>query len=107
MYKTSTQKISLRDLFAIFKRVNIWEMELSYWTKPPKDKYVDVYSYGRNLRDQKLDQYADVYLAPDVFKNFKKIKEDKFGREYIYTLKSFDKIYKKDITTKFTINLNY
>ena len=88
-------------------------MELDYWTQPIyidgvlKDKYVDVYSYGRNLKYQELDQYADVYLAPDVFKNFKKIKEDKFGSEYIYTLKSFDKIYKKDITRKFTISLNY
>ena len=40
MYKTSTQKISLSELFAIFKRANIWEMELSYWTKPPKDNTV-------------------------------------------------------------------
>ena len=107
MYKTSTQKISLSELFDWFNRANIWKMEVDWWTKPPKNKYVDVYSYGRNLKYQELDQYADVYLAPDVFKNFKKIKEDKFGSEYIYTLKSFDKIYKKDITRKFTISLNY
>ena len=34
MYKTSTQKISLSELFDWFKRANIWKMELDYWTQP-------------------------------------------------------------------------
>ena len=97
---------SLEELFDNFINSNMWSMEILVY-RDKNQPYVDVYKWWRNFTQQNLDQYVDIVLTLSVFKKFTKIEENEKGCKYEYSVKYYDKIYKRNINRRMTLEILY